>query len=458
MTPDQAHTPSDAGAADRREMDRLFLPDLRERIRASLTFLAIAQAIYAVALPFTQGPMLGTRSVINLVRLAVLFLCIRELRGEGTRRHTLTVNGAALATQLATGVLMSAIRLDVLPMVFLVTVVTCICSVLIPWGGKVQAVVAGFATAGLALATLHVYLVTGVQQLGFDAAVTIFSSLLVSVFIAFYFERSRTQLEERLEAGRRADEELATLRGQLERRVAERTAELEMANRELEGFSYTVSHDLRSPLRTIGGFSHMLLDEGGDSLDEVARSHLHKIRDASRRMDRLIDDMLLLARVGRGALRYEVVDLADMARTIGSELAVEYPERRVELTVEPVPAVRGDHALLRIAMDNLLRNAWKFTAAREVAHIRVRGENKAGNVTCRVSDDGIGFDPRFRGKLFQPFERIHDEPRFPGTGVGLATVARIAQRHGGSVEAEGELGQGATFSIVLPLQPLPPPA
>lgn len=458
MTSDQAQIPSEAGAADRREMDRLFLPDLRERIRDSLTFLAIAQAVYAIALPFTQGPLLGARFAINMVRLGVLYLCIRELRGEGTRRHTLTVNGAALATQLATGILMSALRQDVLPMVFLVTVVTCICSVLIPWGGRVQMVVASFAAAGLLLAAVHVSLVTGVQQLGFDAAVTIFSSLLVSVFIAYYFERSRKQLEERLEAARRADDELAALRGQLEKRVAERTAELEMANRELEGFSYTVSHDLRSPLRTIGGFSHMLLDEGGENLDENARSHLLKIRDASRRMDRLIDDMLLLARVGRSALRYEVVDLAEMARAIGAELAAEAPDRRVELTVEPVPPVRGDHALLRIAMDNLLRNAWKFTAAREVAHIRVLGDKKAGNVTCRVSDDGIGFDPRFRGKLFQPFERIHDEPRFPGTGVGLATVARIAQRHGGSVEAEGELGKGATFSIVLPVQPLQPPA
>jgi signal transduction histidine kinase len=167
-------------------------------------------------------------------------------------------------------------------------------------------------------------------------------------------------------------------------------------------------------------------------------------------MDGLIDDMLLLARVGRNSLRYEVVDLEAIARSIGEDLAGENPDRDVEFRVGPIPPVRGDHALLRIALDNLLRNAWKFTSVREKAHVEVSGEKLGDSVVVRVKDDGIGFDPRFRSKLFQPFERIHGDERFPGTGVGLATVARIVRRHGGEVDAEGVVDRGATFSITLP--------
>jgi len=440
---------SAASAAGRATIDTLILPALRQRARDAVGFLAAAQTIYAVTLMFTQGLGFEMRAVINLIRVLTLYWCVWALRGEGPRRDTLLVTGIAIATQFACGVAISIVRQDVLPMVLLVMVLTCITSVFIPWGGRVQAAVSAAAGVSLLIASACVYRLTG-AHLGFDAATTVVVSLMITTYIAYVLERSRKKLEERLEEARRTDEELVNLYAQLERRVTERTAELEMANRELEGFSYTVSHDLRSPLRTIAGFSLVLLEENGELLDESARGHLEKIHAASRRMDGLIDDMLLLARVGRNSLRYEVVDLEAIARSIGEDLAGENPDRDVEFRVGPIPPVRGDHALLRIALDNLLRNAWKFTSVREKAHVEVSGEKLGDSVVVRVKDDGIGFDPRFRSKLFQPFERIHGDERFPGTGVGLATVARIVRRHGGEVDAEGVVDRGATFSITLP--------
>jgi signal transduction histidine kinase len=434
---------------DRTAFDRIVLPDLRDRVRAALMFLAGAQTIYAVTILFSQGIGFETRATLNLARTVILWWCVWGLRGEGSRRDTLAIQWIGLGAQFVTGILISIARQDAYPMVLLVVVTASITSVFIPWGGRAQAFLAVMAGISVFVAEALVGRMTG-ARLGFDVSATVAVTLLVTVYIAHFLEKARVKLEERLEEARRTAEELETLRAQLERRVAERTAELEMANRELEGFSYTVSHDLRSPLRAIAGFSQVILEESSEQLDESVRSSLTKIHAASRRMDGLIDDMLLLARVGRSALRYEAIDLADLADQIGEDLKSEHPERKVELRIDPVPLVRGDLGLLRIVLDNILRNAWKFTGTRENATVRVFAERNGTSTVIHVKDNGIGFDPRFRSKLFQPFERIHGDPRFPGTGVGLATVARIIRRHGGDVEAEGALDQGATFSFWLP--------
>jgi signal transduction histidine kinase len=451
--PIEASTPASQPAEaaeklDPKAFDRIVLPDLRERVRASLIFLAAAQTIYAITILFSQGVGFETRAALNLVRTVVLWWCVWALRGERSRRDTMIVQSIGLGIQFLTGILISVARQDAFPMVLLVVVMTSITSVFVPWGGRAQAVLAAAGGVSVFAAGAIVRSMTGVP-LGFDVSATVVVTLLVTVWIARFLERSRTTLEARLDEARRTADELETLRAQLERRVAERTAELEMANRELEGFSYTVSHDLRSPLRTIAGFSQVILEESED-LDESVRSSLTKIHAASRRMDGLIDDMLLLARVGRSALRYETIDVAELAGQIGEDLAAENPDRKVAFVVDPIPLVRGDLGLLRIALDNLLRNAWKFTGTREAPAVRVSAERRGTSTVIRVKDNGIGFDPRFRSKLFQPFERIHGDPRFPGTGVGLATVARIVRRHGGDVEAEGALDQGATFSFWLP--------
>lgn len=247
------------------------------------------------------------------------------------------------------------------------------------------------------------------------------------------------------------EEEIHRLNAELERKVVERTAELEAANRELEAFSYSVSHDLRAPLRSIDGFSLALLEDYTGKLDSQGEDYLRRVRAATQRMALLIDDMLTLSRVTRVAMRRETVDLSAIAETIVAELCKGEPARRVEIVIEPGLTARGDAALLRVALDNLLGNSWKFTARTEQARIEFGATlDNPGRQTFYVRDNGAGFDMAFAGKLFGAFQRLHSPHEFPGTGVGLATVQRIVHRHRGSIRAEGAVAKGATFYFNLP--------
>ena len=221
--------------------------------------------------------------------------------------------------------------------------------------------------------------------------------------------------------------------------------DLTVLNKELESFSYSVSHDLRSPLRSMDGFSLALLEDYGDRLDDDARDSLQRIRAASQRMGRLIDELLGLARVTRAELRLQDVELSAMAQEILAALARSEPERRVRWEVEPGIVVKGDRELIAIALQNLLANAWKFTSKVDAAVIRVGTRVEDGERVCFVSDNGAGFDMAYAARLFGAFQRLHHERDFPGTGVGLATVQRVMHRHGWSLGAHAALGQGATF-------------
>jgi signal transduction histidine kinase len=221
--------------------------------------------------------------------------------------------------------------------------------------------------------------------------------------------------------------------------------DLVVLNKELESFSYSVSHDLRSPLRSMDGFSLALLEDYGDRLDEDARDSLQRIRAASQRMGRLIDELLGLARVTRAELRIQDVDISSMAEEIVSALAKSETARRVRWEVEKGIIVRGDRELIAIALQNLLANAWKFTSKVDEAVIRVGTRYEDGEQVCFVSDNGAGFDMAYASRLFGAFQRLHHERDFPGTGVGLATVQRVMHRHGWSLGAHASLGQGATF-------------
>jgi DNA-binding response OmpR family regulator len=226
-------------------------------------------------------------------------------------------------------------------------------------------------------------------------------------------------------------------------------AELERKNQELEAFSYSVSHDLRAPLRSVDGFSRLLAEECTEALDERGRDYVERIRGAARRMGELIDDLLELSRVGRAELECTDVDLSALARSVLEAIAHREGGEGLALEVAETPPASADPRLIRVALENLLGNAWKFTARAGIRRIGFHSECTDGETRYIVEDNGVGFDMGYAGKLFRPFERLHREADFPGTGIGLATVARIVDRHGGRVWAEGEVGVGARVTFTL---------
>lgn len=234
-----------------------------------------------------------------------------------------------------------------------------------------------------------------------------------------------------------------------EQKVKDYATALELANRELESFSYSVAHDLRAPLRSIDGFSHALLEDYGAVLDAEGRKYLHFIRDAAKHMAHLIEDLLNLSRVTRSELNRARVDMTKLARTVIERLERAQPGRDLEIVVQEGLIAEGDARLLGVVFDNLLGNAWKFTSKRSGARIEVGSLALDGVATYFVRDNGAGFDMAYAGKLFGVFQRLHTSAEFEGTGVGLATVQRIVRRHGGRIWAESERGRGATFYFTL---------
>jgi light-regulated signal transduction histidine kinase (bacteriophytochrome) len=235
--------------------------------------------------------------------------------------------------------------------------------------------------------------------------------------------------------------------------LAHSNAELERANRELEAFTYSVSHDLRAPLRSVNSFSKVLLEDYADKLDDEGKDDLRRVYAATQRMGQLIDDLLKLSRIGRAEITVEAVDLSALARSVVAELKESDPARNVEFDIPPTADARGDKRLLTILLENLLGNAWKFTSKHESARIEFGVTTQDGAQVYFVRDDGAGFDMAYVDNLFAPFQRLHRAADFPGTGVGLATVGRIVEHHGGRVWAEGAVEQGATFYFTLAREP-----
>lgn len=274
-------------------------------------------------------------------------------------------------------------------------------------------------------------------------------------------EKLRLEIAER----KRAEAEIQTLNRELEQRVAARTAQLEAANRELEAFSYSVSHDLRAPLRAIEGFGKILVEDHAAKLDDGARGYLDRIFSATQRMGQLIEDLLNFSRVSRGDFHLTAVDLSAMAGEIAGNLKKANPQREAEFVISGGLLAEGDERLLRVALENLLGNAWKFTGRTSRCRIEfgalalgarnAEGKRKGapavepGKTIYYVRDNGAGFAMSYADKLFTPFQRLHNAQEFPGTGIGLATVQRIISRHGGKIWAEGEVGKGATMYFTL---------
>jgi PAS domain S-box-containing protein len=237
---------------------------------------------------------------------------------------------------------------------------------------------------------------------------------------------------------KRRDEELRAI-----------NAQLEVTNQELETFSYSVSHDLRAPIRSIDGFSAILEQDYGDKLDERGRDCLHRVRAAAQRMYTLIDALLTLSRVTQEEMRRDVIDLSALARSVATELQRTHPDRQVEFVIPPGIIGIGDASLVRVALENLIWNAWKFTSRQPAPRIEFGAVDKSGATVYFVRDNGAGFDMAYADKLFGAFQRLHTAEEFPGTGIGLPTVQRVVRRHGGKVWAEGEVDHGAVFYFTL---------
>ena len=252
-----------------------------------------------------------------------------------------------------------------------------------------------------------------------------------------------------ISARKQAESEIRQLNESLERKVLDRTQELQRSNEELEAFSYSLAHDLRTPLRGISGFSAVLAANSADKLDATGLDYLRRIQSATRRMGDLMDDLLALAHASRVKLQRQDIDLSELAGSLAAELKHSDPKRRVEFVISPGIVASADPGLMRICLNNLLGNAWKFTSKKDYAIIEFGRTAAAGTESFCVRDNGIGFDPAFSGKLFGQFQRLHTDSEYAGTGIGLAIVARVIRRHGGRVWAEGAVNQGAAFYFTL---------
>lgn len=468
--PNATNTDAQSLTSAEEKLENRLLPTIGQRARLGALFLCTV----SVLLVFVDGSSGGEHVVpvvaLQLVRVAA-FGALAVFFGrpcEDALATRAALGGVAVLA--ATCTVIGPLRADLAPQMVVAMGSVFGCATLLPWGPWPQAAAAAMLGAAVVL--------NGLLLEGGEGAVVTpnssfayFVSLAGSVYLAALEARRRRAAAEALAEIRRADTGLRGLNEALENRVAERTCDLarvnrdleasnvslvaanrnlEEAYRELEGFTHSVSHDLRVPLRVINGLSQLALEEYGARLDEAGRGYLVRIAQAAVGVGEVGDELLTLARVTRAPIVVEQVDMGAIARELLAERQTADSGRRVDVRIANGLRVWGDPNLLRIVLGHLISNAWKFTWQRDPALIEVGPVVADGQRGVFVRDDGIGFEAELAGKLFGRFERLHDQSQLKGTGIGLAIVQRIVYRHGGRVWAEGSPGKGATFSLSLP--------
>ena len=390
---------------------------LAVRLDSALVLILIATALFAnVIADVTRGPIVGRVSAAVAVA-AVLVLLETYLSEASSRLAIVIASDHAAAAALLDAA--TAARLGLLVVLF---------------GVMVGAVVVITSTVARPIKALEGALAAFTQQHG-EFQAPVIQDDEIGVLAAGVIKLAA---------------ENAALQGGLERRVEQRTAELAAVNQELESFAYAVSHDLRAPLRAVEGFARAIVADAGTTLSPASRTDFDRVQAAATRMGHLIDDLLVLSRITRQDLRRERVDVSSMAHELVADLRTVEPTRVVDVTIQDDVFATGDQRLIRVLLTNLLSNAWKFTRRTSAASIDVGAEMRDGELSYSVRDNGAGFDQARVDKLFVPFQRLHSMRDFEGNGIGLATVHRVLQRHGGRISATGVVGHGANFTFTLP--------
>ncbi|MFT5040943.1 MAG: signal transduction histidine kinase [Hyphomicrobiaceae bacterium] len=421
--------------------------------RTTLVGLLIAGCAFAGGSITAQGETLPTVLMLQLTQVVVVLAAIRWLRRPHAEGSVIAVGVAAFTVIYATGASVGVIEGQGQTTALLICAVALASSILLPWDVRPQLATVSIA-GGALLATL--YFLSGdsirlelraIHVLGFAFI------FLCSVIVAWQFNRYRERTGVDHRALLMLEKKLEGLDSKLEEHVIERTSAIEATNHELQSFSYMVSHELRAPLRVVAGFSVALIEDYGAILDERGIEHVDRIRAATGRMSDTIDGLLELSGICKSEFERSPVDLSAFAEATIADLQAAAPERIVEINIAPELVVSGESSLVRVLVANLLGNAWKFTATTDGARIDVEVDDRDGRSVITVRDNGVGFEAGSAEDLFQPFWRGHTESEFAGSGIGLATVRRIVERHGGRVCAEGSPGQGATIHFTLDAEP-----
>lgn len=411
------------------------------------TILAGVSTFSAAKIWFEPGTSFlwyGPAVALALVQLVMLALLRRDMTTSRLERIMLADAAAACAVTAWLGIASGRTTGSDF---FLLGVAINTAAVL-PWAPRSQAVLGAIAAAAI---VANGYGVNGTLSGAVDFRIFVPVVVLIgaSIYTSYMLEAARLQSAGADLLRERAEAQTRELNAMLERRVVERTAELQAANEELEAFAYSVSHDLRAPLRAMDGLSEALLEDYSGNLQDHAKDYLTRIRGEASRLGDLVDDLLRLSRVTRAVMQRRDVDLSALASTVAARLSNSRPDRDAQFTIADGMRDHCDGSLVRVLLENLLGNAFKFTRKTPHARIEFGCEHRNGARLYVVRDNGVGFDMAHVGKVFEAFERLHSSADFEGTGIGLTTVDRIVRRHGGRITAEAEPGNGATFRFTL---------